>query len=126
MPDSAAPFCASGTGVCTNDAAIDHDVLHIGVRGEIPMHRLPNAIVAPALKPFVDAIPAPILRRKEPPLGATSYDPKHGLNELPTSISVSYINIRMCKKKRFYPFPLVIRELAGHLRPSCSEKCLFR
>jgi len=42
MPDGAAPFCAGGTGVGTNYAAIDHDVLHIGIRREISMHCLPN------------------------------------------------------------------------------------
>ena len=38
------------------------------------MHLFPDAFVNPPGKPFVDAVPVPILGWKEPPLGAGAVD----------------------------------------------------
>jgi hypothetical protein len=59
----------------TDDGAIDDQVLHIWIINEAGMHLLPDALVTPAGKPLVHAVPFAILFRQQAPLGTASRDP---------------------------------------------------
>jgi hypothetical protein len=61
--------------------AVDDEVFHIRVVGQMLMQEFPDTPVGPAGKPFVDAVPVPILGWKEPPLGAGAIDPQDGFYE---------------------------------------------
>ena len=59
----------------TDDGTVDDQVLHIWVINEAGMHLLPDALVAPASKPLVYAVPFAILFRQQAPLGTAPRDP---------------------------------------------------
>jgi hypothetical protein len=61
----------------SNDRAIQDQVLHIRVIGKMLMHIFPDAMVAPACKTLVDAIPVAVLFRQQAPLGSAAGDPQH-------------------------------------------------
>ena len=61
--------------------AVDDEVFHIRVVGEMLMQEFPDTPVGPAGKPFVDAVPVPILGWEESPLGAGAVHPQHGFYE---------------------------------------------
>lgn len=71
---------------------------NFGICRELPMHRIPDTFVSPVLKLLVDAIPAPILRRKESPLSTAAHDSQHRLDKTPIFVGVSYLHIRMSAK----------------------------
>ena len=114
MPESAAPFCAGGTGVGAHDRAIDHHLLHIGIGRERSMHRLPDAFGTPALKTFVDAIPDTKICGQQTPLGAATGNPQHRFEEAPTPPGAAHIHIWMPPKKGVDFRPLIISELVRH------------
>ncbi len=62
--------------MCPDDGAIKDQVFHIRVIGKMLVHLLPNTVVAPAGKAFVDAIPVPVLLGQQAPLGTTPGDPE--------------------------------------------------
>src|ERR671919_929892 len=49
--------CSGGTGVGTDDGAIEDQVLHIWVMGKMLVHPFPDAFLTPAGQPFVDSVP---------------------------------------------------------------------
>jgi hypothetical protein len=63
--------------------AADDEVFHVRVAGEMLMHQFPDALICPAGKPFVDAVPVPEPGWQETPLGAGTGNPQRRLNETP-------------------------------------------
>ena len=61
--------------------AVDDEVFHVRVVGEMLMHQFPDTPVGPAGKPFVDAVPIAVLGGEEPPLSTGPVHPQHGFNE---------------------------------------------
>jgi hypothetical protein len=57
------------------------------------MQQFPDTPVAPAGKPFVDAVPIPILGWEEPPLGAGAGHPEHGFDETATFLFPTNIQV---------------------------------
>ena len=67
-----------------NDGAIEDQVFHIRIVGKVLMHLLPDPVVTPTGKAFVDAIPVTVLFWQQPPLRPTAGHPKHPFNETTT------------------------------------------
>ena len=61
--------------------AIDNQVFHIWVVGEVLMHSFPDALVTPAGEPFVDAVPVAVGLGQQAPLGAATGHPEDGFHE---------------------------------------------
>lgn len=66
-----------------HNGAIEQDLLHIRIVGEMLMHIYPNPMLAPTRKAFVDRIPVALVFRKQAPLRTAAQDPQDGFNELP-------------------------------------------
>ena len=74
---------SGGAGMGPHHGAVDDEVFHIRVGGEMLMQQFPDTPVGPAGKPFVDAVPIPILGWEEPPLGPGAVHPEDGFYETP-------------------------------------------
>ena len=57
------------------------------------MHSFPYAIVTPAGKAFVDAIPVAVMLRKQSPWGATSCHPQYGFHKAPAFVFLPNVEI---------------------------------
>jgi hypothetical protein len=64
-----------------NDCVIQGQVLQIRVIGKMMMHIFPNAMLAPACKTLVDAIPIAVLSRQQTLLRSTTGDPQDAFQE---------------------------------------------
>ena len=65
----------------THDGTVNDQVLHIWIINEAGMHLLPDAVVAPASKPLVNAVPFAVFIRQQAPLRSTAGNPEHAFNE---------------------------------------------
>jgi hypothetical protein len=74
-----------------DDGAVNDQVFHIRVIGEIGVHLFPDAMVAPAGEALVDAVPIAILLWQKAPLCAGAGYPKNRFNEETTSIFLTDI-----------------------------------
>jgi hypothetical protein len=67
----------------SHDRAVQQKIFHIWVIGEMLMHIFPYLVFAPARKAFVNAVPVPLVFRKQSSLGPTAQDPQDSFHELP-------------------------------------------
>ena len=78
----------------TDHSAINDDVLHIRVLHKMLMHSFPYALITPAGKAFVDAVPVPVALRQQSPGGTASCHPQHSLDEASAIIIPSNVEVR--------------------------------
>jgi len=64
------------------NGAVQQNILHIRIIGEMLMHFFPHLMLTPARKAFVNAVPVTVAFRKQSPLGSTPQDPHYCLDEL--------------------------------------------
>ena len=91
-----------------DDGAIEDQVLHIRVIGEMLVHLCPYIVVIPARKAFVDAIPVPVFLRQPAPLGSGPGNPQHPFDEAPTLTFLSHIGPRTVFQELEYFLPLIV------------------
>ena len=84
---------ARSTRMGTNHSAVNDEVFHIRVIGEVLMHSLPDTLVAPAGEPLVDAVPSAILGWEQSPLGAGPGDPQDTFDKAPAFSFRPHIHI---------------------------------
>ena len=77
----------------TDDGTVNDQVLHIWIINEAGMHLLPDAVVAPASKPLVHAVPFAILFRQQTPLGTAPRNPEDAFDEATTTCLASNVYI---------------------------------
>ena len=58
------------------------------------MHSFPYALITPAGKAFVDAVPVPVALRQQSPGGTASCHPQHSLDEASAIIIPSNVEVR--------------------------------
>jgi hypothetical protein len=75
-----------------DDGAIDNQMLHIRVIGKMVMHLLPNAVITPAGKAFVDAIPGAVLLWQQAPGGPATGDPQDAFNKASALTFMSHVS----------------------------------
>lgn len=83
-------------------------MFHIRVIGKILMHFVPDILISPASKPFVDAIPVAVLLRQQAPLGPAATDPEHAFDKSATLVFLTDINVRTGLQELKYFGPLFI------------------
>ena len=83
-------------------------MLHIRVIGKMLMHFVPNILISPAGKAFVDAIPVAVLVWQQPPLGAAAGDPEHAFDKTATLVFLADIDLRTGPQELNYFGPLFI------------------
>jgi hypothetical protein len=76
-----------------NDGAIEDQMFHIRVIDKILMHFVPDILIGPAGKPFVDAIPMAVLLWHQAPLGTAAADPAHAFDKSATLVLLTDINV---------------------------------
>ena len=91
-----------------NDGAIKDQVFHIRVIGKILMHFVPDILIGPAGKPFVDAIPMTVLLWHQAPLGPAAADPEHAFDKTATLVFLTDINVGTGLQEREYFGPLFV------------------
>ena len=84
---------SSGTGMSTYHRTINNDMLHIRVIGKVVMHSVPDALLAPTDKPFVDGVPLAVLLWQQSPLGTASRDPQDAFDEAPALGFLPYVHV---------------------------------
>ena len=103
-------------------AAIQKNMFHVRVVGELLGHPLPDTFLTPPEEALVDAVPLPIAFREEPPRGAAAGHPKDALQEAAAVLLPPNVNIRTPAHKLQDGCPLVGTELycthASSLKPS--------
>jgi hypothetical protein len=105
----------------THDGAINYPVFHIWVVGKMPQHPLPNTLVAPPGKPFVNRVPLTVFRRQQAPLCPAATYPEHGLHKTATiSFVCAHIGIRVSLQEVPNFVPLLI--LQSHV---CHDTILL-
>ena len=77
----------------TYHSRIDHEVFHVSIVHKMLMHPLPDALVRPTGKSFVDAIPLAVLAGQQSPLCAAASHPKDSFDETLTVDLLSNIDI---------------------------------
>ena len=76
--------------MCSDDAAVQQNILHIRVIGEMLKHIFPDLMLAPTGKALVDAVPVAEFLGKQSPLGSAAQNPQDGFDEQPAfSINAS-------------------------------------
>jgi hypothetical protein len=65
----------------SHHSAINDKMLQVWVLNQMLMHSFPDALITPAGKPPVDAVPFAILFGQQSPLSAAAGHPEHPLNE---------------------------------------------
>lgn len=97
---STGSFEGSGsTGMGTNNGAVKHEVLHIGIIYEMLVHSGEDTLVTPAGESFIDTVPVTEFLREQSPLSTTSCNPKECLNEKTAITFFSYVNIHTGAKE---------------------------
>jgi hypothetical protein len=91
-----------------HNAAINNAVFHVRVIGKMLMQVFPDALVAPAGKPLVDAVPVAIPRWQLAPLGTAAHDPMNSLQEVTARLFCSRIHARTLAKKLVQLYMLII------------------
>ena len=91
-----------------HDGAVEHHAFHIRVVGKMGHHLSPHAVVAPARKALVDAVPVAILRGQEPPLRAAAQHPQHAFHEAATRVFLPNVDTRARPEKRQDFRPLIV------------------
>jgi hypothetical protein len=91
-----------------NNRAVQNDVFQVWVLSKMLMHILPNAMITPAGKSLVNAIPGAIFVGQEAPLRTSAHDPVNCINKKAAIRFVANISPRMCTQKRAYFDPLRI------------------
>ena len=74
--------------------AINDEMLQVWVLGKMLMHSFPDALITPAGKAPVDAVPFAILFGQQSPLSATAGHPEHSLNEAATISFLAHVYLR--------------------------------
>jgi hypothetical protein len=67
-----------------HNSAVDYQVFHIRVVGEVMMHSFPDALLAPAGKLFVDGVPIAVVLGQQSPRGTAAGHPEDGFDEAST------------------------------------------
>jgi hypothetical protein len=91
-----------------DDGAIEDQMFHIRVIGKMLIHFVPNILISPASKAFVDAIPMAILVWQQPPLGAAASDPEDAFDKTAALVFLADINVRTGPQELNYFGPLFI------------------
>jgi len=94
--------------VSPDNGAIQDQMFHIRVTGKILMHFVPDILISPAGKPFIDAIPVAILLWQQAPLGPAAADPEHAFDKTATLVFLTHINARTDPQKLKYFGPLFV------------------
>ena len=95
--------CACGGMMSPDDRAVNDEVLHVGVIGEMLMHSLPYTAFTPSGEPFVDAVPPAVLGWEHPPLRAGPSNPQYSVNEPPTFGFLPNVQACLTLKELMYP-----------------------
>ena len=61
--------------------AVQQNVFHIRIIGEMLMQIIPDVVVTPAGKALVNCVPLTVFFRQKPPLGPAAGDPQHSFDE---------------------------------------------
>lgn len=85
--------------MCSDDAAVQQDILHIRVIGKMLKHIFPDLMVAPTGKALVDTVPVAEFLGKQSPLGCAAQDPQDGFDEQPAFGINACISPRMVLQK---------------------------
>ena len=72
------------------------------------MHFVPNILISPAGKPFVDTIPVAVLLWQQSPLGAAAADPEHTFDKTAALVCLTDINLGAGPQELNYFGPLFI------------------
>lgn len=91
-----------------DDGAIEDQMFPIRIIGKIGMHWVPNILITPAGKPFVDAIPMAVLCWQQPPLRSAAGDPEDAFDETATPVLLADIHFRAGPQELQYFGPLFI------------------
>jgi len=79
--------------MCPDNGAIKDKIFHIWVIGKMLMHFVPNILITPAAKAFVDTVPVAILCWQQSPLGAAAGNPQHTFNKTTALGFLAHINV---------------------------------
>jgi len=91
-----------------DNGAIEDEMFHIRVIDKVLMHFVPDILISPAGKPFVDAIPIALLFWQQAPLGPTAADPEHTFDKTATLVFLTDINVGTGLQELNYFGPLFI------------------
>jgi len=105
----------------TDYGAVDYPVFQVWIVRKMYQHPLPNTLLAPPRKPFVDSVPMAVLDRQQAPLGTTAAYPDHALDKTATVVFV-FSNISMWVASQEVPnlHPLIV--LQSHV---CHETIIL-
>jgi hypothetical protein len=92
----------------THNCAVHHAIFHIGVIGKVFKHPFPHAVVTPASKALIHAIPVAQFCGQQAPLCATTAYPFHGFQETTALCLVSHIGIRILAQEIPNARPLIV------------------
>lgn len=90
------------------DGAVENQVFHVRLIGKLLQHVCPDPGVAPASKPFVDAVPFTVLAWQQTPLRTTAINPEHRFQEASAVSFVPDVDARMYSQERAYFGPLFV------------------
>lgn len=82
-----------------NDGAIEDQVFHVRVIHKVLVHLVPDPVIAPAGKAFVDAIPVAVLVRQQSPLSSAAGNPQHPFHKTAAGGFLSNIGSRAFPQK---------------------------
>jgi hypothetical protein len=91
-----------------HDGAIQDEMLHIWVIGKMLVHAIPDALVTPARKALVDAIPVAIFLRQQAPLSTAAGHPEYAFDKATAISFLAYVNAWTGAQKFYYFRPLII------------------
>jgi hypothetical protein len=92
----------------TDDGAIDNQVLHLWIVGEVLMHSFPKALLTPTGKALVDGVPVAVGFRQQAPLGAAAGHPEDGFDEASALGLVANVDVWTGAQELEYFRPLVV------------------
>jgi hypothetical protein len=94
----------------SHNGAVQQDIFHIWIIGELLMHVCPHAMRAPPRKAFVDRVPMTMRFRKQAPLRTAAQDPQNRFHELPAVCFLTGIGPGMLLQKCVDLFPLIVMQ----------------
>jgi len=99
---------ACGRGMGTNDRAVENQMFHIGIICKMLMHEFPDALVTPASKSLVDAVPIAVSFGQQAPLGTAARDPQYAFQEEAAGCFLPYVDARTIAQEGDDHWPLII------------------
>ena len=118
MPGFAAPFCAGGMLMGSDNRGVDHEPFGVRAGRQSVENHLPNALLRPAPKASERGVPVAILPRQGPPASPVAPQPHDGLNETPVILSGSARIALLARQSVLNALPLIFSQMLGITQPS--------